>query len=160
MCPPLSEVLMRPQDANVAHVRQSRPDSGLEFQAKVHAICQGVADSFGSDAARRAVHSQCSSWSPPSRCQVNVAHVRHSRPDSSLGSRGKVLNPFKLLSFCPEAETQPPPPSRCQANVPHVRQPRPISGLGFTSIRISKYKVTKRSQNATRNGFVARCVPK
>ena len=32
------------------------------------------------------------------RCRANVAHIRQSRPDSGLGSQGKVVKTLQVLS--------------------------------------------------------------
>jgi len=44
--------------ANVAHVRQSRPDPGLDFQVNVLETCCGVPSSLGSDLERERMRCQ------------------------------------------------------------------------------------------------------
>ena len=65
--------------ANVAHIRQSRPDSGFGVEANGRG---------GTDA----IH-----------CRANTAHTRQSRPDSGLGvwaaAAGRYRSPYRTLSL-------------------------------------------------------------
>ena len=66
--------------ANVAHLRQSRPDSGLDSRVNMAHTRQSRPDS-GLD------------------FRANMAHIRQSRPDSGLGFRVKALKTSQVVPF-------------------------------------------------------------
>ena len=57
-------------------------------------------------ARKRYAHSHLLRWTSASEsasaaeslCRANMAHTRQSRPDSSIGSHGKVLQPLSVVS--------------------------------------------------------------
>ena len=77
----------------MAHIRQSRPDSGLGFQVKPIKTFQNVPSSLG-----RRRHRLPRTISPTRARDTskNVAHIRQSRPDSGLGFQAKVLKMFQV----------------------------------------------------------------
>ena len=63
--------------ANMAHIRQSSSDSGLDFKVKVRKPFEYVPASLGRG--------------------TNMAHIRQSNSDSGLGFKVKVLRPFESI---------------------------------------------------------------
>ena len=75
--------------ANVAHIKQSRPYSGLGFQIKVFELflsCPLFARQQFQGAGllldRRDHHDAVGKGTASCRCRANVAHARQSQPDS------------------------------------------------------------------------------
>ena len=112
------------QSSNMAHVRQSRPDSGRGFQLKDLQIFSVVRYSLG----RGPPHAETASpnrtvpmqnrqhtqpWGQPLRQSSNMAHGRQSRPDSGRGFQLKDLQIFSFVRYSlgrgpPHAETASP----------------------------------------------------
>jgi len=72
--------------ANMAHIRQSRPDSGLGFQAKVLERCQVVRSSLGRGRLRHLLPLAALACCPSS-------HVRHAWVWSVASAGGRELSP-------------------------------------------------------------------
>jgi len=94
----------------MAHMTQSRPDSGLDFQTKVHKICQVVPSSLGSVFTGYGFHvwESAGSWShfifrnsPKVDCETQVDFSYSRLIDfvyhSTLGLR--VIKKKKKLTF-------------------------------------------------------------
>ena len=73
--------------ANLAHIRQPGPHSGLEFQVEVLVTCSVVPSSLGSGLR----------IAKADRSRVSSEHLKSPRPESGLGFRCKSSNPFKVF---------------------------------------------------------------
>ena len=105
----------------MAHVRQSRPDSGPGLKVEVRKMLFYCLLFAGKPTSVQAIPSISSSTFPRSiRCRANMAHIRESRPDSGLGFGVKVRKPFlivpTLLGWLIKAT--PPPPRSPPSNSP------------------------------------------
>ena len=95
--------------ANAAHVRQSRPDSGLGFQVDALKTFQVVPFSL------RSVQVPPTIWCRPRRtprCRVNMAHIAQSRPDCTVKATfwPWLSKPFELFPLRSAAEHRNPAP--------------------------------------------------
>jgi len=65
----------------------------------------------------------------PIRCEANSAHMRHSRPDSGLGSQVKALTPFSVVASSlgsrPEHAHAQPAPRRLHSIKNSLYKPHP-----------------------------------
>ena len=107
--------------ANLAHVRQSRTDSGIGFQVKVFQMFQVLPSRFlGKSTFAGIVFCSgvpsSSRHVPSFRCRANMAQIRQSRPDSGLGSRVKGLDTFHVAPPL-LGGGRPRPSQRCFKNV-------------------------------------------
>ena len=92
--------------ANMAHTRQSRPDSVLGFHVKKLEIIPVVPPlslmtcAEGSCPRLSAREPACpphTALPPTIRCRANAAHTRHSRPSPGLGLQVKVPQTFHVV---------------------------------------------------------------
>ena len=108
-----------------AHIRQSRPDSGLDIQVKVLKTLQSVPSSLGNGMrsgprAAPPVSRLVTSEHPRITVQtrqrwgendpgattvsIDMAHTRQSRPDSGLGFQGKSLKHSQVFPLRSEED--------------------------------------------------------
>ena len=122
--------------ANMAHIRQSRPDSGLGFQVNFLTIGKAALEHALSAArAYAAAEALAADRSHhPHRCRANLAHMRKSRPDSGLGFQVhfRIIEKaaFEHLLSTARAHAAAEAlaaqryqhPYQCRANMAHIRQ--------------------------------------
>ena len=77
---------------NMAHIRQSRSDHGLGFQASV-SMWDFV---YNISLVRRGWAAMCVEYKAPG-CRKNMAYARQSRSNSGLGFQVKVLHTFQVV---------------------------------------------------------------
>ena len=102
--------------ANMAHIRQPRPDSGLGVQVKVLALFQGVASSLWSGGKGRQPKGPNCEWSAFKGCR-DTALIRKCPPPKdalsrSSGGEGSPKNARRRLRWDASLTASPnfPPP--------------------------------------------------